>query len=270
MPEDFNEQDLLNFNAENEDLFGDEFFEGPKDDDKKKCKKKPILLMSITIVLIILIIYVAMKITSNKSSDEAIVSLDPQAELVQEPETATTAPAFQIPTAENNFSEEAEKLLKPDESPKMPQRVVQDIKPVEFNPNKPSVESEVAPMPIKPASVEIPVVKPEKLKTEEPEPSKIIPLKKQQRAALDSTPKGWQVQLISLSDRSKIEAEQTRLLKKYPSLFNNREFAITQAKLSNGKMTNRLRVVGFSGRVSADSFCRSAKSQGVDCYTIPR
>lgn len=271
MAEDFNEQDLLNFNAENEDLFGDEFFEGPKD-NKEKGKKKPILLMAIAIVLIVLIIYVALKITSNKTSDDAVISLDSQAELVQEP----AEPAMQIPTNENNFSEEAEKLLKPEEANRMPPRVVPDIKPVEFNPNRPSDGPEIAPAPMQkpkiapaPRAVEVPVIKPEKLKTEEPEPSKIIPIKKQHKHAA-KTASGWQVQLISLSDRAKIENEQKRLVKKYPNLFNNREFAITEAKLSNGKMTNRLRVVGFSGRVSADAFCRSAKSQGVDCYTVPR
>ena len=118
----------------------------------------------------------------------------------------------------------------------MPERVVDKRPDVKFDPDKPSV-ARPKPRPVTQAKPTV-----------------------QQKAGSCS------VQVGSYNTRAVAESAQKTLQTRHASLFGGQSFAVLEAVLPNGNTTHRLRVVGFASCGEADSFCRNAKSDGVDCY----
>jgi cell division protein FtsN len=75
----------------------------------------------------------------------------------------------------------------------------------------------------------------------------------------------WYGQLGSYSTRALAEAGQRKLAASHASLFSGQKFVILAAQLKNGTTTYRLRV-GFNSSADANSFCRNAKADGLECY----
>ena len=115
-----------------------------------------------------------------------------------------------------------------------PARVVEDRKEVKFNPDAKPVE---------------------KPKVEAPKPKPVA-----------TTTGAWSVQLGSYSTRDSANAAQKRIWKSHANLLGDRQPAVLAAVLPNGSTTYRLRVTGFATGAAADSFCKNAKADGLDCY----
>jgi cell division protein FtsN len=124
-----------------------------------------------------------------------------------------------------------------------PVRVIEDRKEVKFEP----------------AKVAKPAPKPAAKPAAKPQPKPAV--KKTVPASVFS----WYAQLGSYSTRALAEAGQRKLAASHASLFNGQKFVILAAQLKNGTTTYRLRV-GFNSSADANSFCRNAKADGLECY----
>ncbi len=222
--------------------------------------KKPWLLLGLGVVVIILATYIIVRTIGNDSSSSIDVDLDAPVVVIdgapapdlkpladpQKPDSpkpdAQPAPAT-VPSAPTAPAAAAT------ETPGVPVRVVEDRKPVTFNPEKAD-----APKPVQskqPAAAKKPAAK--------PAPKKAAP--KPQVA-----PKGaWYVQFGSYSTRALAERAEKQIRNAHSGLFTGKQFVILAAQLPNGTTTYRLRIA-FSNANDANGFCRNAKSDGLDCY----
>ncbi len=247
MPNDFetlNDNDLLDLDDTfatdaNDDLFQDDPFQPAcKPEKQKSGPRRPWVLVLICLIVGALVSYIVFKVaTPSHHSESATIS-------VTNPE----------PTADSQtFGDQAENLLvQPKDSDGIPQRVVNDVKPVEFKPDAAPVVTKPKPLPTTTTT------------------SATTTATSTVKAATATISGKWQVQLISLSSQKAVEQERARLQSKHPNLFSGKNLTITEKTLPGGKITYRLRVDGFAEQSSADAFCRQAKQNGIDCYVVPQ
>ncbi len=237
--------------------------------------KKPWLLLGIGVLVIILATYIIVRTVASDSSSSIEVDLDapvvtdvadvpgdtimvpPMADdgaapvapvtgsVADTPDAPTPAPAPELkpvakpatpaPVAQNNAGS--------------PVRVIEDRKDVTFNPDAPAPAPKPAAKPAakKPAAASKPAAK---------------PAPKKQVAAANGS---WYGQFGSYSTRSLAENAGKKLRNSHGSLFNGRQFVVLAAVMKDGSTVYRLRVP-FATSGEANSFCRNAKSDGLDCY----
>ena len=217
--------------------------------------KKPWLLLTVGVMIIVLASYIIIRSVSDETSSSIEVDLDAPVMVVDgegapvdmnvmpQPKPVVQ-PAVQPKPAPAEVKPVAQPVAQPQPEPvSAPVRVIEDRKEVKFEPAK------VA-QPAKPV-VAKPKAKPQ------PKPA----VKKTAPASVFS----WYAQLGSYSTRALAEAGQRKLAASHASLFSGQKFVILAAQLKNGTTTYRLRV-GFNSSADANSFCRNAKADGLECY----
>ena len=231
--------------------------------------KKPWLLMGVGVLVIILATYVIIRIVGGDSLSTMEVNLDapavvvegedPNAPLVVGPapevqpaQPVNVAPAPQPVQAAVQPAPAVQTGPQPvaqNTTPGVPVRVVEDRKDVTFNPDKPATQ------PAKQA------VK----KTSSKPASQPARRTQTQRAQTAPKASAWYAQIGSYSSRALAEAGQRKLQNSHKNLFSGHQFVILAAVLPNGSTTYRLRI-GFNAAADANSFCRNAKADGLECY----
>ena len=217
--------------------------------------KKPWLLLTVGVMIIVLASYIIIRSVSDETSSSIEVDLDAPVMVVDgegvpvdmnvmpQPKPVVQ-PAVQPNPTPAEVKPVAQPVVQPQPEPvAAPVRVIEDRKEVKFEPAK------VA-QPAKPV-VAKPKAKPQ------PKPA----VKKTAPASVFS----WYAQLGSYSTRALAEAGQRKLAASHASLFSGQKFVILAAQLKNGTTTYRLRV-GFNSSADANSFCRNAKADGLECY----
>lgn len=232
--------------------------------------KKPWLLMGVGLLIIILAIYIIIRVVDGDSASTMEVNLDAPAVVIEGAENVPQVGPGAVPVSGSAQPVD----IKPDQqpgspvvqptpqvqpepivqnaTPGVPVRVIDDRNDVTFNPDKPVQKQEVKP-----------VINKKTVKSATKQPERRV--QTQQRA--QTTPKAfaWYVQIGSYSSRALAEAGQRKLQASHQNLFSGHQFVILAAVLPNGKTTYRLRV-GFNSASEANSFCRNAKADGLDCY----
>lgn len=211
--------------------------------------KKPWLLLTVGVMIIVLASYIIIRSVSDDTSSSIEVDLDapvmvvdgegvpvdmnvmPQPKPVVQPAVQPKPAPVEVKPAP---------VAQPQPEPvSAPVRVIEDRKEVKFEPAK--------------------VAKPAPKPAAKPQPKPAV--KKTVPASVFS----WYAQLGSYSTRALAEAGQRKLAASHASLFNGQKFVILAAQLKNGTTTYRLRV-GFNSSADANSFCRNAKADGLECY----
>jgi len=230
--------------------------------------KKPWLLLGIGVVVIILATYIIVRTVGSDSSSSMEVDLDAPAVVIDAPGDSIIVPPLPdqnsaAPAQENSQAtvvavptqqaEPTPPAPKPVAAPAnsnatAPVRVIEDRKEVTFNPDKPAAQ---------PAK---PVQETKKPATVKKQPAKTAP-KKQVASANGS----WYVQFGSYSTRALAENAGRKLKNSHGTLFSGHQFVVLAAVMKDGNTVYRLRVP-FATSADANSFCRNAKSDGLDCY----
>ena len=228
--------------------------------------KKPWLLLGVGVLVIILATYIIVRTIGGDSSSSVEVDLDAPAIVVDNPGDTIDVPPMPLPEPVEIKDEQVIRPPMPPapapapvanpapmpENAGSPVRVIEDRKPVTFNPDKPAPAAPV----VKPAAPK-PVAKKPAAK-----PATTKPAPKKQVAAVNGS---WYVQFGSYSTRALAESAGKKLRNSHSSLFNGRQFVVLAAVMKDGNTLYRLRVP-FATSADANSFCRNAKSDGVDCY----
>ncbi len=217
--------------------------------------RKPWLLLGVGVAVILLATYIIVSAISGDSSSSTEINLDAPAIIVDEnaplvvggdapvqPEPVMVAPApvpAPPPVVQPQPAPAPAPVAAPTPAPQpaIPVRVVEDRKPVTFNPDKPA---------------------PQKAVTKRAAPKPVA-------KTVAKTNGGWYVQFSSHSSRALAERAKNQIVAAHPSLFKGQEFVILAAQLKNGTTTYRLRIP-FATSAAANGFCRNAKSDGQDCY----
>ena len=211
--------------------------------------KKPWLLLTVGVMIIVLASYIIIRSVSDETSSSIEVDLDapvmvvdgegapvdmnvmPQQKPVVQPVAQPKPAPVEVKPAP---------VAQPQPEPvAAPVRVIEDRKEVKFEPAK--------------------VAKPAPKPAAKPQPKPAV--KKTAPASVFS----WYAQLGSYSTRALAETGQRKLAASHASLFSGQKFVILAAQLKNGTTTYRLRV-GFNSSADANSFCRNAKADGLECY----
>ncbi len=227
--------------------------------------KKPWLLLGVGVLVIILATYIIVRTIGGDSSssmevdlDAPVVTVDAPGDTINVPPLPAAAPAPNAPqpvaVAPAPAPAPAPVAAPAPENAGAPVRVIEDRKPVTFNPDKAPAPQPVA----KPAPKQAAPVK--KQAAAKKQAAKPAP-KKQVAAANGS----WYVQFGSYSTRALAENAGKKLRAAHGSLFSGRQFVVLAAVMKDGQTLYRLRVP-FATSSDANSFCRNAKSDGVDCY----
>lgn len=219
--------------------------------------KKPWLLLGIGALIIILATYIIVRTIGSDSSSSMDVDLDAPAVFVDTPTDTIVVPPMppasdgSVPAAPAAVPVAPVPAPQPVAQPApaaqpvsdaqvgSPVRVIEDRKPVTFNPDKPAAK---------------PAAKPA------PKPKAAAPKKQ-----VSSVNGSWFVQFGSYSTRAAAESAQRAFRNAHPALFQGKQFVILAAVLKDGTTTYRLRIA-FATSADANGFCRNAKSDGVDCY----
>ncbi len=230
--------------------------------------KKPWLLLGIGVLVIILATYIIVRTIGSDSSSSIEVDLDAPAVVVDNPGDTIDVPPMPVaptpdsvpmpvqPAAPAQVAQPAP-MPKPapvaapvvaQENVSAPVRVIEDRKSVTFNPDKPAPAAKPAAKPVQKKPV---------AKKAAPKPAP----KKQVAAANGS----WYVQFGSYSTRALAESAGKKMRAAHGSLFSGRQFVVLAAVMKDGSTLYRLRVP-FATSGEANSFCRNAKSDGLDCY----
>ncbi len=225
--------------------------------------KKPWLLLGIGALVIILATYIIVRAIGSDASSSIDVDLDaPAVVSVDVPGDTIDVPPMQAQPAPQPVQDLPAPMPAPKPAPVAqpapmpaaqndnvgtPVRVIEDRKSVTFNPDKPAAKPAPKPQSKKPAVAKKPAPK---------------PAPKKQVAAANGS---WYVQFGSYSTRALAENAQRQFRNSHPGLFQGKQFTILAAVLKDGTTTYRLRIA-FATSNDANSFCRNAKSDGVDCY----
>lgn len=229
--------------------------------------KKPWLLLGIGVLVIVLATYIIVRTIGGDSSSSIEVDLDAPVVTVDAPGDTIDVPPLPVqepvaePTAVQDLPAQmpqpnAMPAPKPtpvaDNNVGAPVRVIEDRKPVTFNPDKPApaVKPAVKPAPKKPVTKPV-----------------AAPAKKPVAKNNTSVAKGasWYVQFGSYSTRALAENAGKKIRAAHNGLFAGHQFVVLAAVMKDGQTLYRLRVP-FATSADANSFCRNAKSDGVDCY----
>lgn len=221
--------------------------------------KKPWLLLGVGLLVIVLATYIIVRTIGGDSSSSVEVDLDAPT-VVDVPGDTLEVPPLPAPNPDAPMPTPDQVAVAPVPAPApapmanpapvpdnagAPVRVIEDRKPVTFNPDQAA-----------PAPAAKPVVKPaQKKPVAKPAP------KKQVAAANGS----WYVQFGSYSTRALAENAGKQIRASHSSLFSGHQFVVLAAVMKDGQTLYRLRVP-FATSSDANSFCRNAKSDGVDCY----
>ncbi len=229
--------------------------------------KKPWLLLGVGVLVIILATYIIVRTIGGDSSSSMEVDLDAPVVTVDAPGDTINVPPLPAAAPAPNAPQPVAVAPAPAPAPVpvpvaapapenagAPVRVIEDRKPVTFNPDKAPAPQPVA----KPAPKQAAPVK--KQAAAKKQAAKPAP-KKQVAAANGS----WYVQFGSYSTRALAENAGRKLRAAHGSLFSGRQFVVLAAVMKDGQTLYRLRVP-FATSSDANSFCRNAKSDGVDCY----
>lgn len=224
--------------------------------------KKPWLLLGVGLLVIILATYIIVRTIGGDSSSSMDVDLDAPV-VVDTPGDTLDVPPLPAPAPDMPAPAPVPVAVAPvppmpapapgtaanptpvPENAGSPVRVIEDRKPVTFNPDKAAPAPVVKPAPKKPVA--------------KPAPK---PAPKKQVAAANGS---WYVQFGSYSTRALAESAGKTLRNQHSSLFSGRQFVVLAAVMKDGNTLYRLRVP-FATSADANSFCRNAKSDGVDCY----
>jgi len=237
--------------------------------------KKPWLLLGVGLLVIILATYIIVRTIGGDSSssmevdlDAPVVTVDAPGDTINVPPLPDQVPAPGVMPAAPQPAVVPAAVPVPAPAPVAapvvdnagtPVRVIEDRKPVTFNPDKAAAEPK-------------PVVKP----AAQPAQKQAAHVKKQapaKKQAAKTAPKkqvaapngSWYVQFGSYSTRALAENAGKKLRAGHNSLFSGRQFVVLAAVMKDGNTLYRLRVP-FATSSDANSFCRNAKSDGVDCY----
>lgn len=226
--------------------------------------KKPWLLLGVGVLVIILATYIIVRTIGGDSSSSIEVDLDAPAVVVDTPVDTIDVPPLPVdmPTPVAPAPVQVAPVSAPAPAPTpapvaktapapenvgAPVRVIEDRKPVTFNPDKPAPAAKPAAKPAPKPAAKKPASK---------------PAPKKQVATANGS---WYVQFGSYSTRALAESAGKKLRAGHSSLFNGRQFVVLAAVMKDGNTLYRLRVP-FATSADANSFCRNAKSDGVDCY----
>lgn len=226
--------------------------------------KKPWLLLGIGVLVIILATYIIVRTIGGDSSSSIEVDLDAPVVVADNPGDTLDVPPLPMPPAPLPAPERdvpaPQPVMPPVPKPApvanpapvhenvgSPVRVIDDRKSVTFNPEK------AAPAPT-------PVAAPAKKSAAKPAAPKHAP--KKQVASVNGS---WYVQFGSYSTRALAENAGKKIRAEHSSLFSGKQFVVLAAVMKDGNTLYRLRVP-FATSSDANSFCRNAKSDGVDCY----
>ena len=236
--------------------------------------KRPLLLMGLGLAVIVVAVFIIiMKISGDKpgegnynpASELSIpaypagdVKPQPQVENLQVPpkpvdvmEKTVVLPEPVEKVAEKPMEKPAVKpmdepkpsdYVQPIETDGVPVRVIEDRKPVTFNPDRK-------------------VEKPVKAEPKKKAPVAAAPAKKS--VATTSTAK-YYAQIGSYSTQKLAQQAEQKLRVSHNSLFADKQFVILAAS-PKGQTVYRLRVP-FASSSEANGFCVNAKSDGLDCY----
>jgi len=231
--------------------------------------RRPWLLLGLAALVIILATYIIIRAIGSDSSSTvdvdldapAVVTVDAPGDVINVPPMAgdmpAPAPANELPAP--NPAVAPVPVAKPapaNENVGAPVRVVEDRKPVTFNPDAP-VAAKPAPQPAPKTVKSAPAKKVAATKVESKKPAA-----KKKVAANNGT---WYVQFGSYSTRALAQGAERKIRAAHPALFDGHQFVILAAVLKDGTTTYRLRVA-FKTSADANGFCRNAKSDGLDCY----
>ncbi len=231
---------------------------------------RPWLLLGIGLAIIVLAVFIIVRVVGSNSAssidvdlgapivvEERAVDIAPVPQPVPHPlpPRPETAPVVQpapmpqpVPVAAPAPMPKPEPVqAAPQPVPQQNVRVIEDRKPVEFNPARETA----APKPIK---------VPAKKQVKAPEKPKAAP-----KPAPKVANGGWYVQFGSYSTREAANAAERKIRSGHASLFEGKQFVVLAAVLPNGQTTYRLRIA-FANSNDANGFCRNAKSDGLDCY----
>lgn len=228
---------MADYNDQNEILeFEDDSLPELPDENlfEEEKPKKKWLYATIGVVVLTLVIIIVLKLVGGGKGEESSV-----VEIPVETSVDSTV------KTDDNFVIDANKLVEVKEADKpagMPERVVEKRADVVFDPDKPVVARP----------------KPKPIAAESAAPSK--------PAVTSAKVSGWSVQFGSYSTRAAAEKGQRSLESSHSEIFAGHDFAILAAVLPNGKTTYRLRVVGFENNSAANSFCKTASKDGLNCY----
>ena len=230
---------------------------------------QPWLLLGIGLAVIVLAVFIIIRVVGSNSSSsidvdlgapvvvqERVVEIAPVPQPVPQP-VPVPAPAPKpevqpVPApvpVPPPMPVQAQPVPQP--APQQNVRVIEDRKPVEFNP----VRETVAPKPIK---------VPAKKQAKAPEKPKAAP-KPAPKTVTKPANGGWYVQFGSYSTREAANAAERKIRSGHAGLFEGKQFVVLAAVLPNGQTTYRLRIA-FANSNDANGFCRNAKSDGLDCY----
>lgn len=236
--------------------------------------KKPWLLLGIGLLIIVLAVYIIIRTIGGNDTSSMDVDLDVPAIVVDgggdlnpmdvspnpvRPDVVPVSPdatqAVPVAVQPVQPAPVAQPQPQPAPLPKpqvvtresdasgVPTRVIEDRKAVTFNPDKPVAKPK--PVAKKPVS--------------QPAAKKTVARKV---AAQNGS---WYVQFGSYSTRALAESAQRKIRNAHVSLFQGKQFVILAAQMPNGQTLYRLRIA-FASSSDANSFCRNAKSDGLDCY----
>jgi len=196
--------------------------------------KRPWLLVAVGVIAVTLVAVVLIRFltggTQRPSSPGAV-------------EILIDGESVAIDTPDDDFVDGANELVKVDGPIGMPDRVVEQRKPVTFDPDKPVVQR--------------PAPRPSQNNARATAPAQ--PVKTSAPSA-----GSWMAQVGSYNTRAAAEAGQRQLQNR--SAFQGRNFVILQAVMPNGNTVHRLRVTGFANSNAAEAFCREVRAAGTACY----
>ena len=222
---------------------------------------RPWLLLGVGVAIIVLAVFIIVRVVGSNSSssidvdlgtpvvvEERVVDIAPVP--VPAPKLAPAPMVAPQPVPVPVVAPKPEPVQvqpTPQAQPQQNVRVVEDRKPVEFNPARETV----APKPI---------TVPAKKQAKAPEKPKPAP-----KPAPKVANGGWYVQFGSYTTRDAANAAEKKIRAGHQNLFDGKQFVVLAAVLPNGQTTYRLRIA-FANSNDANGFCRNAKSDGLDCY----
>lgn len=231
---------------------------------------RPWLLLGVGVAIIVLAVFIIVRVVGSNSSSsmdvdlgapvvvqERVVDIAPVPAPVPEPVPAAMPapmPVVQpapMPVAPAQMPAPRAEPVEPMPVPQQNVRVIEDRKPVEFNPGRETA----APKPIK---------VPAKKQAKAPEKPKAAP-KPAPKTVTKPANGGWYVQFGSYGTREAANAAERKIRSGHAGLFEGKQFVVLAAVLPNGQTTYRLRIA-FANSNDANGFCRNAKSDGLDCY----
>lgn len=171
------------------------------------------------------------------------------------------------PVVENLFPEPEQPMLpsaviepetKEEDLPVMEEKVQEEIEISEF----PSVEAEPE-QPVLPPVAQEPQEEEKVQPVPAPEPVKVVEKKEKPKNTVI-----WRAQLLSSSDKKKVETSWKEISKKHAALLSDMPYKITSATIAGKGTFWRLQVGEFSSKEAAQNLCAKLKKKKQDCIAV--